>query len=546
MKRTLFSALLLAIVIQFGVSQESPKEKAFQNITEDLIIGPMEFLASDWTMGRETGTKGAYMASDYIASMFKTFGLEPGGDYIRAPRRRSSRNNTQPTKPKRSYFQNFNLLEYRSGDKQSCSIISSTNNSLNETKLIQNLDFTITTGTRAVNIQSELVFVGYGFVGEGYNDFEGIDVENKVIIRLVGFPGHKNKESQQYKKYISGSSNAYAAYYIERGKDIEAIKAGAAAVIEIQANGQSFKAIPDNVPFRYNEKNYEGDEPFRTAPRVRLTIPKSNSTLTKVRLSDDALKMLLNNSDLNIKKFEAQAEKKGKPNSRSLSSKLMKIETEVVSRVIQARNVIGIIEGKNTDACIVVGAHFDHLGQIRNLTFNGADDNASGTVGIMTIAKSIIETGVKPEYTLVFCAWTGEEKGLLGSAYYVKHPLINNIKCYMNYDMISRVELDDPNNNKCDFQYTSTVPQFRDFTERHIKEFDINLDIKYNGSEKPTGGSDFSSFSRAGYPIFLLHGKFTPDYHKHTDHIDKVNLVYMRDIIRLGFLNIFELATNIW
>jgi len=544
MKRTTFLFALIAFFAQIGIAQEIPKELAFQSITEDLIAGQLEFLSSDWTMGRETGTKGAYMASDYIASMFKAFGLEPGGDY--AAYRRTSRNAKPKTKPTRSYFQNFNLLEYRSGDKQSCSIISTENNSLNETKLIQNLDFSITAGTRAINIQSELVFVGYGFVSDDYNDYDGINVKNKIIIRLAGFPGHNNKQSKQYNKYIGNSSSPYAAYYIERGKDIEAIKAGAAAVIEIRSNGQRFRSIPDNVPFRFNEKKYEGDEPLRTEPRVRLTLPNSNSSLTKLRLSDDALKMLLDGSNLNIRKFEAQAENKGKSNSRTLKSKSVKIETNVVSRVIQARNVIGIIEGKNTESCIVVGAHFDHLGQIRNLTYNGADDNASGSVGIMTIAKSMIETGIKPEYTIVFCAWTGEEKGLLGSSYYVEHPLIKNIKCYMNYDMISRVALDDPNKNKCDFKYTSTVPLFKDLTEKHIEKFDVNLDIKYDGSEKPTGGSDFSSFSKKGYPIFLFHGKFTPDYHQHTDHFDKANLSYMRDIIRLGFLNIFELSTQIW
>jgi len=542
MNKTLFLSLLLTILVQSGFSQESPKERAFESITEELIVGQLEFLASDWTMGRETGTEGAYMASDYIASMFKTFGLKPGGDFIRSARRRSSRNPQSTTKPQRSYFQNFNLLEYRSGDKQYCSIVSTSNNSFNETKLNQNIDFTLTAGTRAVNIQSEVVFVGYGFIGEGYNDYDGLDVKDKVIIRLAGFPGHRNKESKSYKKY-SGDS-PYAYYYIERGKDIEAIKAGAAAVIEIQVNNQSFAAIPDNVPFRYNDKNYEGTEPFRTAPRVRLTIPNSNSSITKLRLSENIINLLLDGSNLNLKEFEAQAEKKGKPASRSLNSKLVKIETNVVTRVIQARNVIGVVEGKNNDACIVVGAHFDHLGQVRNYTYNGADDNASGTVGIMTIAKSIIETGIKPEYTLVFCAWTAEEKGLLGSAYYAENSLIKDIKCYMNYDMISRVALDDPEKNKCDFQYTSTVPLLRELTENHIKEFNINLDVKYNGSERPTGGSDFSSFSRKGYPIFLLHGKFTPDYHQYTDHSDKADLVYMRNIIRLGFLNIFELSTQ--
>lgn len=545
MNKTFILSLIFAVFSQIGFSQESTKKEAFQNITENVISGPLEFLSSDWTKGRDLGTEGAYMSADYVASMFKTFGLKPGGDYARnqSSRRRSSANR-QPQKPQRSYFQNFNLLEYRSADKQSCSIVSISDGAVNEIKLNQNSDFVVTAGTRAVTIQSDVVFVGYGFSGEGYNDYKGIDVKNKVIIRLYGFPGHRNKESESYKKFAGDSPSA--SYYINRSKDQAAEEAGAVAVIEMSTFGAGYKGTPGNVPFRYNEKKYEGNEPFRTTPRVRLTTPRGSVGITKLILSNNAIEMLLDGAQLDIDEFENQAEKELITASKVLKTKKLKIETNVDSRVVQARNVVGIIEGKNKEACIVLGAHYDHLGQTRNYIYNGADDNASGTVGIMTIAKAIIETGIVPEYTLVFCAWTGEEKGLIGSRYFANNPLIEDMKCYMNYDMISRIALDDPDKNKCDFQFTSTVPLLKELTENHIKDFNVNLDIKYNGSEVPRGGSDFSSFSAIGVPIFLFHGKFTPDYHQYTDHADKADLTYMRDIIRMGFLNIYELSTRAW
>jgi hypothetical protein len=536
--------LTLFLISSVSQGQTSKKDEGFKNITESVISGPLEFLSSDWTQGRETGTKGAYMASDYVASMFKTFGLEPGGDLPPRTRSRRTPGSDQSDRSK-TYFQNFNLLEYRSGDNQSVSIISKSSGSRNELILNQNSDFTVTAGTRAVNIESDVVFVGYGFKGEGYNDYDNIDVRNKVILRLTGFPGHLDPDSKAYQKYAG--DGAYSAFYIERGKDDTAIAAGAVAVIELSSRNQTFTARPENYPFRYNEANWEGTEPLRTQPRNRLTDPGIiQGGLTKVNLSPEALAVLMDGVNLNIEAFENEAEIKLKSGSRTLDGKTVKIQTSVESRIIQARNVIGILEGKQKDTCIVLGAHYDHLGQIRNYIYNGSDDNASGTVGIMTIAKAMVESGIKPEYTIVFCAWTAEEKGLIGSAYFANNPVIKNIKCYMNYDMISRIALDDPEKNKCDFQYTSTVPLLKELTEKHIKNYNVNLDILYKGSETPTGGSDFSSFSRKGIPIFLLHGKFTPDYHQYTDHSDKADLTYMRDIIRVGFLNIFELSTTIW
>lgn len=521
-------------------SQSSEKDVAMQNISEKVIAAQLEFLASDWTEGRETGEKGAYMAADYIASMFKVFGLQPGGDFVRAAGRRNGGQAAE-----RGYFQNFNLLEYRTGDDLAVSIISENGGSSQELILDPGADFTLTAGSRAIHLTSELVFIGYGFEADDYNDFKGVDVKNKILVRLPGFPGHQNPDSEAFKKYAG--EGPYAAYRIEREKDQMAAAYGAAAVIEWNAGGRGFRMTPDNVPFRYNETNWEGTEPRNPNPRSRLTFPgQISQSLTRIVLAPHILEILMKESGIDVTAFEEQAEKKGKTASVRIPDKRIRVATSVESRIIQARNVVGVLEGRQKDTCIVVGAHYDHVGQIRTFIYNGSDDNASGTVGMMTIAKAMVETGVQPEYTLVFCAWTAEEKGLIGSAWYADHPLIDHIKCYMNYDMISRVAPDDPNKNKCDFQYTSTVPLLRELTENHIKSYGINLDMAYKGSEMPLGGSDFSSFSRKGIPIFLLHGKFTPDYHQPTDHFEKADLTYMRDIVRVGFLNIYELSTNTW
>ena len=116
----------------------------------------------------------------------------------------------------------------------------------------------------------------------------------------------------------------------------------------------------------------------------------------------------------------------------------------------------------------------------------------------------------------------------------------------MNYDMISRTAIDDTTGMQCDFNYSSGLPYLREITEKHIQDYRICLNMDYKTSVRPSGGSDFGSFSQKDIPIFLIHGKFTNDYHKYTDHSDKAVLPYMKDIIKLGYLNIYELANRNW
>ncbi len=541
---------IFGLILLMGLplsAQQTNKNKGLSTINESIVKAQLEFLASDWMEGRETGTAGAYMAADYIASMFKVYGLKPGGDMIPVQYRRGmTREEYQSLKPGKSYFQNFQLVEYGAGTHQELSVISTKNGSVIASKFHNHTDFSVRPGQTAQSAKSEVIFVGYGIsdLDNSYDDFKGIDVTNKVIVRLKGFPGHMDPYSEAFKKFSKFGPDRYGRY---QAKNKIASEKGVLAIIEYDPYNMVQKAWSANVPFRYETNGYEGDEPFRSGGRKRLSIPNSSlgNNLLIFQVSAIVFYELIAEIDFKLLEFE-KASQNGEKTSipHELPDKSVEFNTSIESRIIQARNVVGIIEGKKKDQCIVLGAHYDHLGIVRQYIYNGADDNASGTVGIMTIAKAMIATGEQPEYTMVFCAWTGEEKGLLGSAYFADNPVIQDIKCYMNYDMISRVALDDPDKNKCDFTFTNTVSVLKELTEKHIDDYKINLDMKYKGSEMPVGGSDFSSFSRKGIPIFLLHGKFTPDYHQYTDHSEKAELPYMTDIIRVGFLNLFELANN--
>ena len=201
------------------------------------------------------------------------------------------------------------------------------------------------------------------------------------------------------------------------------------------------------------------------------------------------------------------------------------------------------------DEFIVVGGHYDHLGMHDGVIYNGADDNASGTVGVMTIAKAFKATGKKPEKSVIFAAWTGEEKGLFGSRYFVKDAMENemNVVLNLNYDMIARNPTNDTLGNMAHMSYTRANSVIGETTTKHIEEFDINLDLDLRPSAKPRGGSDHAPFAAEDIPIFYFMAAMHPDYHQPGDELSKINWEKMTNIIKLGFLNTWEFAnTDDW
>ena len=216
--------------------------------------------------------------------------------------------------------------------------------------------------------------------------------------------------------------------------------------------------------------------------------------------------------------------------------------------LVPVRNILGIIEGKDTEQYIVLGAHYDHLGIKDGCIWNGADDNASGTVGIMTIAKAIAETGVKPEKSIIFAFWTAEEVGLLGSKYYLdnlNYPL-DRIKLNLNFDMISRYVADDEPRSVT-MTYTDKYhPMFKEITASNLTDYGIDLEVDYQPSADPPGGSDHRSFTAKGIPVMRFKPGHREEYHTPLDKISTVNWDIMEKIIKISFINIWNLANSEW
>lgn len=210
------------------------------------------------------------------------------------------------------------------------------------------------------------------------------------------------------------------------------------------------------------------------------------------------------------------------------------------------RNIIAVLPGSG-EGTVVVGAHYDHLGTdttiVGDQCYNGADDNASGVSAVLQIAVAMKMSGARPRRTMVFAFWDGEEKGLLGSRYFVrKHPVIDDVVAYMNFDMVGRGPVD--NSKHLSYLYTAANPLFGDWLRADAELRAFCFEPSYKASENLLGGSDNAPFARAGVPIVWYHTEGHPDYHRPSDTYDKVDYPKLLDITRAAYLCAWRLANE--
>jgi len=544
-KQFVFLFLFLAGISGFA---QTEIEKGLDAITQEAVKGQLGFLASDWTEGRAVGTKGEYISADYIASMFQVYGVKPFGDEeISMPSRHEMMAGMRP-KSGKSYYQNFSLIQYEPGEEQTFSVISNGLNSEKSVDFGYKTDFNVRTGAVAQSAKAPVVFVGYGFVNDekGYNDLKKINLSGKIAVVLAGFPGHKDTASVAYKKFAP--EGRYARYYLERNKIQQLEKAGAIAIIQINPDADPMISWAQNQIYPVKTNYYEADKPLASYYNTAMAMPADSltSNIPTFTVTPRLANEIISGTGVNFAEFEKLATEKMVPTSKELTGKIVAFKTTVKSEIVKARNVLGYIEGEKKDEFIVVGGHYDHLGKYDGYIWNGADDNASGTVGVMTIAKAFMATGKKPEKSIIFAAWTGEEKGLFGSSYFVRQAQKNNLNVVLNlnYDMIARDEEKDSLKNMADMVYTKANAGIADITKKNLTDYNINLDLSYSPSEKPSGGSDHAPFAEVGIPIFYFMAAMHPDYHQPSDELSKINWEKMTNIIRLGFLNTWEFANS--
>ena len=222
---------------------------------------------------------------------------------------------------------------------------------------------------------------------------------------------------------------------------------------------------------------------------------------------------------------------------------------------IKGENVLGYIEGTDLkEELIIITAHYDHLGKHDSLTFNGADDDGSGTVATLEIAEAFMlakKAGNGPRRSVLIMPVSGEEKGLLGSKYYTDHPIypLENTVANLNIDMIGRL---DDWHDTANYVYLIGADrlsqELHDISETvNSKHIGLNLDYKFNEEDDPNRyyyRSDHYNFAKNNIPVIFYFNGVHEDYHKASDTVDKIDFKKIETITRLVFLTAWELANR--
>ena len=400
--RVLLSLTLASLICAGSFAQQPPPAPA---PNAERLRAHVTYLASDKLEGRRTGTTGANAAGDYIAKEFASLKLKPAAG-------------------KSGYRQSF---PYVAGIE-----LGKTNKlqfSDNGTNLRVGEDWTpLGISTNAQIEKAQAVFVGYGLtVSElKHDDYAGANAAGRIAIAFAGTPDGDNPHGQ------------FARYEDVRWKAIAARNAGAKALVVI-----------------VNETNFKEDR----LSRLRYDNSGGDAGLPVVAVSRQAAERLLAQNSSLLAEVEQRLRAKTpttdsqSPQKFPLEALLISITTDLVRRDAAAANVIGILEGSDPtlkSETIVIGAHYDHLGlggagslaPKEGEIHHGADDNASGVAGVLELARIFAAQKPRPRRSIVFATFSGEEEGLLGSNYYVNHPVVPlaNTIAMINMDMIGRMK----------------------------------------------------------------------------------------------------------
>lgn len=221
---------------------------------------------------------------------------------------------------------------------------------------------------------------------------------------------------------------------------------------------------------------------------------------------------------------------------------------EELEDYVKTENVIGYISGsEKVNEYIIITAHYDHLGKHYNKIYNGADDNGSGTSALLEIAEAFsiaVEENRRPKRSIIFAAFTGEEKGLVGSRYFVEFPTVEpvNIVANLNIDMVGR-------NGEGSINVIGAsiiTPRLEELIEEvNSKYINLHLDYSLDDGYTPSSlyrRSDQYNFSRFGIPAVFFYGGHHSDYHRNTDTIDKINFEGLAKRTKLVFYTAWDLA----
>lgn len=495
-------------------------------IKENIISNELRFLSSAWFEGRKTGERGNEMAADYLALYFREIGLDP----VRW-RMSLKSDPIYDYGEFTSFYQEVPLFRFTVPKEEPLIVVSQAQAGERRTEFKFGDDYGRLNEytSRNVNIQAPVVFAGYGISmpDKGYDDFAGIDVNGKVVLVSMGYPGYQDTTSVGYRKMQENRVKDY-----KRWKKFEAaIKRGAEAVLFLYTTDEWYNPTGgDYHNYTYGEKKTEKQELYFQLATDSLSRETPILTISQ-RIGHE----LLEGTGVDLVKFDSKTANECKPASAVLKGKSVELKITKKSDLIKSSNIIGCIPGEISNEFLVVGAHYDHLGKTGDDIYYGSDDNASGVVAVMAIARACKEMKVKPRRTIIFALWTGEEEGLFGSRYFVDKWNNGKIGFCFNFDMISRYNSKDSLNFLNVYMPKGFIGMQQPVAQVNIAD-SLNLKIRYAFVEaNDYGGSDYAPFGEKGIPFCFFFTGFHPDYHKKSDISRKANMEAMTRIISLGF-----------
>ena len=477
LKRIVVAVVLL--VLALSVAAQTPSA-AF---SAQEFLDYIKYLSSDDLKGRGDGTPELDQAANYIADHFKQFGLKPAGD-------------------DGTYLQHFTLVVgAKLGDRNTATF---EHGDQHETLKVQE-NFMPLSFSASSTVEAPLVFAGYGITAPEYHydDYQGIDAKGRIVIVLRHEPQENDEKSVFEGKQLTVHSQIAS-------KAFNAKNHGAVGIVIVNDLGNH----PGEADELFRLDDVSGPQEMNI-PVVQVRPALVDEWLKASKHTLDELRQGID-KDLSNHSFVLDATEK----------LAMTVDVERIHK--QVANVVAELPGRDPELAkqfIVVGAHYDHLGlgghdslapSLVGQIHHGADDNASGTSGVLELADVMSHKKERPKHSIIFLSFAGEELGLLGSAYYTAHPAfpIKDSIAMINMDMIGRVSKD-----KLYVGGTGTSPGFKKLVEDANEKF--RFDVNYSNSGY--GSSDHMSFTIAQVPVLFFFSGLHADYHKPSDTWDKIN-----------------------
>jgi len=486
------------------------------SITPEALKQDLSVLASDEYEGRETGQKGQRMAADYIAKAFAADGLAgpvQGSD--------------------NPHLQHFSMNRVTLDPVSAIQVGGKTYTLGKDFYVVRPGAF----AAAATTIKP--IFTGYGIKEDKYAD--ALPAPGSDLVLLLGQPLEKKGQP------LLGATSPYGA------SGIQALVARTAAMRAAQPHSV-FLVAPTAAAFAQMPKDYA-----QVLDSEQLEFPDQQTQAggAGIVLVSPALgAALMGTNPAGLTTYEKKVTAAGKPVASGFKPAAANVQLKQKKEPFTTENVLGYLEGTDKkDEVVVLSAHYDHLGVKNGVVFNGADDDGSGTVSVLAMARAFTQAkkdGHGPRRSILFLANVGEEEGLLGSQYYTDHPIypLANTVTDLNIDMVGRV--DSLHQGKGDYLYLvgddRLSQELHTLSEATNQQYNpVALDYKYNAPDDPEHiyeRSDHYNFAKHNVPIIFYTSGLHPQYHKATDDVALIDFPAMARRDQLIFHTAWAVANR--